>query len=209
MATIKIKRKTTAGGSAPTNEGEISCNTFDKELFVGDGTNAIKFIDTLAVDQKITNALTSALEYKGTVVPNAEGTAITDATLYIITDVGTQVLGDFPGALNLAVGEVFTSSGTSTLSNGGSVQEIKELPVGAKGDYYKVTTQSGYVIKNGATSGEIYVNANDSLLYDGTNWDIVDNTNSTVASSAGSITVSGSTDAGFNVEVNIVDGGTY
>ena len=221
MATIKIKRRTTSGGAAPTTLGEISCNTADKELFVGDGTNAIKFIDTNAVDQKITNALTSAVQYKGTVAPNAEGTAIANATLYIITDVGTQVIGDFPGASSLAVGEVFTSTGTSTLSSGGKVQEIGELAIGATGDYYKVITRGGYVIKNGATSGELYVNANDSLLYNGTDWDIVDNTNSVVsaADSGADISVTGSTDAGFVVGFSstatldqanqVVDGGTY
>lgn len=83
MATIKIKRKTTTGGSAPTTLGEISCNTADKELFVGDGSSAIKFIDDVAVDAKITavdtkidtkitDALTSAFSYKGTVDGNGQ-----------------------------------------------------------------------------------------------------------------------------------------
>lgn len=167
MATIKIKRKTTTGGSAPTTLGEISCNTADKELFVGDGSAAIKFIDTAAVDQKITNALSSAFDYKGTVAGN---------------------------------GQASTDSASSATMLAASPKN---------GDYYKITT-AGYVKVNGAAdTAAFFVNVNDSVVYNGTTWDTIDNTNSTVASSAGSITVSGSTDAGFNVEVNTVDGGTY
>jgi hypothetical protein len=72
MATIKIKRKTTTGGSAPTTLGEISCNTFDKELFVGNGSSVIKFIDDTSVDNKIASALTSAFTYKGTESGNSQ-----------------------------------------------------------------------------------------------------------------------------------------
>lgn len=167
MATIKIKRKTTTGGSAPTTLGEISCNTADKELFVGDGSTAIKFIDTDAVDTKITNALSSAFDYKGTVAGN--GQASTDA-----------------------------------------VSSATQLAASPKnGDYYKITT-AGYVKANGAAdTAAFFVNINDSVVYSGTTWDTIDNTNSTVASSGASITVTGSSDEGFNVEVNTVDGGTY
>ena len=161
------------------------------------------------VDNLISTASTSAIEYKGTVAPNAEGTTIADATLYIITDVGTQALADFPGAGTLAVGEVFTSTSATTLTDG-KVQEIKELPTGATGDYYKVITESGYVIKNGQTTGQLYVNPSDSLLYNSSGeWDIVDNTNSTITSTLGSIAVSGSPNTGYSIDVSTVDGGTF
>jgi len=160
------------------------------------------------VGSLISGASTSAIEYQGTVEPNAEGTSIVSGKLYIITDVGTQVIADFPGATSLEVGEVFTASGASTLASGGKVQEIKELAAGAKGDYYKVITRSGYVVKNGETTGQLYVNPSDSLLYNGTSWDIVDNTNSTIGSN-GSIAVSGSPNTGYSIDVSAVDGGTY
>jgi hypothetical protein len=167
MATIKIRRKTTSGGSAPTTLGEISCNTADKELFVGDGSTSIKFIDTDAVDSKITNALSSAFDYKGTVAGN--GQASTDAVV--------------------------------------SATQLAASPKG--GDYYKITT-AGFVKANAAAdTAAFFVNVNDSVVYNGTGWDVIDNTNSSVASTSGSITVSGSADAGYNVEVNTVDGGTY
>jgi len=179
MATIKIKRKTTTGGSAPTTLGEISCNTADKELFVGDGTAAIKFIDTLAVDSKITSALTSAFAYKGSVVGNGQAS-------------------------------------TATASNATSLAASPK-----NGDYYKIITTAGFVKKNGAAdSAAFFVNVNDSVVYNGTSWDKIDNTNSGVTAAAGGdLTVTGSTDAGFVVgfsstaaldqSTQSVDGGTY
>ncbi len=167
MATIKIKRKETTGGSAPTTLGEISCNTADKELFVGDGSAAIKFIDTAAVDTKISTALTSAFSYKGLVAGNDQASSET------------------------------ASSATSLAASP------------ENGDYYKISTK-GYVKASGAQdSAAFFVNADDSVVYNGSSWDKLDNTNSTIASSGSSITVSGSADAGFNVEVGTVDGGTY
>ena len=181
MATIKIKRKTTTGGNAPTTLGEISCNTFDKELFVGDGTSAIKFIDTLAVDSKINTAigtLSSAFEYKGAVAGNAQAS---------------------------------TAAATSATSLAGTPDT---------GDYYRIST-AGYVKEDGALdSAAFFVNVGDAVVYNGTDWDTIDNTNSGVTAEAGNdIAVSGSTDAGFVVGFSStatldqagqsVDGGTY
>jgi len=179
MATIKIKRKTTTGGSAPTTIGEISCNTFDKELFVGDGSTAIKFIDTLAVDSKISSALSSAFTYKGVQSGNAQASTAVAAT-------------------------------------------ATSLPASPKnGDYYKIDT-AGYVKKNGAAdTAAFFVNVDDSVVYNGTSWDKVDNTNSVVshADSGADISVTGSADAGFVVGFSstaaldqanqTVDGGSY
>jgi hypothetical protein len=179
MATIKIRRKTTTGGSAPVTLGEISCNTADKELFVGDGSAAIKFIDTLAVDSKINTALTSAFAYKGTATGNAQAS-------------------------------------TATASN---ATELASAP--KNGDYYKIITSAGYVKKNGAAdTAAFFVNVNDSVVYNGSSWDKIDNTNSGVTAEAGGdLTVTGSTDAGFVVGFSAnaaldqatqsIDGGTY
>ena len=176
MATIKIKRKTTTGGSAPTTLGEISCNTADKELFVGDGTTAIKFIDTAAVDTKITTALTSAFTYKGSVAGNSQAS------------------------------DAVAASATSLAASP------------KNGDYYKITT-AGFVKKNGAAdAAAFFVNVDDSVVYNGSSWDKIDNTNS-VVSAGDSISVTGSADAGFAVGFSStaaldqasqsVDGGTY
>ena len=165
MATIKIKRKTTTGGSAPTNEGEISTNLADKKIFIGTGSAVVTYVDESQVDQKITSALSSAFTYKGTVEGNAQAS---DAVAAVATDLATS---------------------------------------SKNGDYYKIIT-AGFVKKNGAADTDaFFVNVDDSVVYNGTGWDKIDNTNSTVASSQSSITVTGSPDAGYNVEVAAVDGG--
>jgi hypothetical protein len=179
MATIKIKRKTTTGGSAPVTLGEISCNTADKELFVGDGSTAIKFVDDAAVDTKITTALTSAFTYKGSIAGNEQA------------------------------------------SNASAASATALAASPKNGDYYKITT-AGFVKKNGAADlAAFFVNIDDSVVYNGTDWDKIDNTNSgvTAADSGSDISVTGSTDAGFVVGFassatldqasQSVDGGTY
>jgi hypothetical protein len=181
MATIKIKRKTTTGGSAPVTLGEISCNTFDKELFVGNGTSAIKFVAEGAVDSKISTAigtLSSAFEYKGAVAGN--GQASTVAAISATSLAGTPDTGD----------------------------------------YYRIST-AGYVKEDGESdANSFFVNIHDAVVYNGSSWDTIDNTNSGVTAESGNdIAVSGSTDAGFVVgfsstaaldqSTQSVDGGTY
>jgi hypothetical protein len=168
MATIKIKRSSTAGAVGPTAEGEISTNITDKKLFIGDGASGvITYIDETQVDTKITTALTSAFTYKGTQAGNAQASTAT------------------------------ASSAT-------------ELPASPNnGDYYKITT-AGYVKANGAAdTASFFVNVDDSVVYNGTDWDKIDNTNSVVASADSSISVTGSADAGFDVAIATVDGGSY
>jgi hypothetical protein len=179
MASIKIKRKTTTGGNPPTTLGEISCNTADKELFVGAGSSAIKFIDDQAVDQKISGALTSAFTYQGAESGNGQASTVTAAS-------------------------------------------ATELPADPKnGDYYKIDT-AGYVKEDGVADADaFFVNIGDSVVYNGADWDKIDNTNSgvTAGDSGADISVTGSTDAGFVVAFSstasldqasqTVDGGTY
>jgi hypothetical protein len=179
MATIKIKRKLTTGGVGPNTEGEISTNIADKKLFIGTGSGVVTFIDTLAVDQKITTALTSAFSYKGTQSGNGQESTVNAAS-------------------------------------------ATELPADPKnGDYYKIDT-AGYVKEEGAADTDaFFVNVNDSVVFNGTDWDKIDNTNSAVSSadSGADISVTGSTDAGFQVGFSstaaldqagqTVDGGTY
>lgn len=179
MATIKIKRKTTTGGSAPTTEGEISTNIADKKLFIGTGSAVVTYVDETQVDSKITTALTSAFSYKGTQSGNGQASTV-DAT---------------------------------------SATQLPQNP--KNGDYYKIDT-AGYVKANSALdTAAFFVNVDDSVVYNGTDWDKIDNTNSAVSSadSGADISVTGSTDAGFQVGFSstaaldqagqTVDGGTY
>ena len=86
MATIKIKRSTTADAVGPDTAGEISTNLTDKKLFIGTGSAVITFPDQTQITQEISNAiggLASAFEYKGTLSGNgdayAAGGSATDA----------------------------------------------------------------------------------------------------------------------------------
>ena len=179
MATIKIKRKTTAGGSGPTTEGEISTNLADKKIFIGTGSGVVTYVDESQVNEKITTALTSAFSYQGTQSGNGQASTATAA----------------------------------------SATELPASP--KKGDFYKIDT-AGYVKENGAAdTAAFFVNVNDSVVYNDADWDKLDNTNSGVSSadSGADITVTGSTDAGFEVGFSSsaaldqagqsVDGGTY
>lgn len=167
MATIKIKRKTTSGGSAPTTEGEISTNIADKKIFIGTGSGVVTYIDETQVDTKIGNAVSSAFVYKGAVSGNGQNAGTTAAS--------ATALAATPGT----------------------------------GDYYRIDTK-GFVKANGAAdTNAFYVNVGDAVVYNSSSWDVIDNSNSGVSAGDSSITVTGSADAGFQVAVATVDGGTY
>jgi len=186
MAIIKLTRKTSTGdGTPPQATGQISCNTADGNLFLGNtaGNGTFKFIDETQVNTAISTAiggLSSAFEYKGAQAGN--GQASTDAA----------------------------SSST-------------ELPASpSTGDYYRIST-AGFVMPDGGTDAtdSFFVNVGDAVVYNGTSWDTIDNTNSGVsaADSGADISVTGSTDAGFVIGFSstatldqanqVVDGGTY
>jgi hypothetical protein len=186
MAIIKLTRKTSTGdGTPPQTTGQISCNTTDGNLFLGNtaGNGTFKFIDETQVTSAISTAiggLSSAFEYQGAVTGN--GQASTD-----------------------------TASAATELASSPDT-----------GDYYRISTTAGYVKANGAAdTAAFFVNVGDAVVYNGTSWDTIDNTNSgiTAADSGADISVTGSTDAGFVIgfastatldQANqVVDGGTY
>jgi hypothetical protein len=185
MAIIKLTRKTTTGdGTPPQTAGQISCNTADGNLFLGNtaGNGTFKFIDETQVTTAISTAiggLSSAFEYQGAQAGN---------------------------------GQASTAVASSST----------ELPASpATGDYYRIST-AGYVMPDGGTDGTdaFFVNVGDAVVWNGTSWDKIDNTNSGITAEAGGdISVTGSTDAGFVIgfastatldQANqVVDGGTY
>jgi len=91
-----------------------------------------------------------------------------------------------------------------TTVEGGDVAtptDLSALPADDKdpGDYYKVTT-SGYFTDGTNT---FYANANDGLVWNTTGTvDIIDNTNSTVAGTTDFISVTGTTDTGYTVDID-------
>ena len=205
MATIKIKRSTTSGATAPDTAGEISVNLTDNKLFIGDGTNAVAFggsgsFAALSGDQTIAGAKTFS---SAVTLPSADPTNDTDAASKGYVD---GKIGGLSSAFEYQ-GTIDASAGTTT-ANAVAIDTTKySSDTEATGDYWKVSAAGYLVPTSGGTA--FYVNTNDSIVYNGTDWDVIDNTNSTVASSSGSITVTGSADSGFNVEVASVDGGTF
>jgi|TARA_B100000035_G_scaffold126318_2_gene107517 hypothetical protein len=79
MATIKIKRSTTASAVGPNTAGEISTNLADKKLFIGTGSAVLTFPDATQITQEINTAigaLSSAFEYKGAVAGNGQASTV-------------------------------------------------------------------------------------------------------------------------------------
>lgn len=89
--------------------------------------------------------------------------------------------------------------------SGVEYQDLSGLTQKATGDYYKVAT-SGWVSYSGNNADAIFVHANDGLVWNASNTlDVIDNTNSDVAVT-GSLTITGSADAGFNISSATIDG---
>lgn len=112
------------------------------------------------------------------------------------------------------------STGTFSVTGSTSGSTATALPSNPDvGDYYKVKT-AGYF-----TDGvnEFFVNVGDAVVHNsatsGQSWDVLDNTNSTVAGTTNVVDVSGSTEAGYTVNIasnflnssstHVVDGGSY
>ena len=204
MATIKIKRSSTSGATAPNTAGEISVNLTDNKLFIGNGSAAVEFggsgsFAALSGTQTIGGAKTfsSAVTIPQTPTNN--------------TDAASK--GYVDGKFN-ALSSAFEYKGTIDASAGTTTALAVEIDTTkyssgteATGDYWKVSAGGYLVPSSGGTA--FYVNANDSIVYNGSGWDVIDNTNSTVASSDSSITVTGSADSGFDVAIATVDGGPF
>lgn len=102
-----------------------------------------------------------------------------------------------------ALGSAFNYVGTlAGGADSANALDLAALTTGTKdaGDYYKVSTPGYFKVGSGAT---FFGNAGDGLVWNlvGT-IDKIDNTNSEVQGTANYITVTGSTDSGFTVDVN-------
>lgn len=98
-----------------------------------------------------------------------------------------------------ALGDVFEYVGLVDGGATGSATDLALLTQKSAGDYYKVGTAGYFKIGEGA---EFYANVGDGLVWNTTGViDKIDNTNSDVQGTADYVTVTGSTDAGFVVDV--------
>lgn len=133
----------------------------------------------------------------------------------------TQEISDAIGGLSSAFEYKGTlSANGDSYAAGGSTTTATALPASpAVGDYYKVIA-SGYFSDG---TNEYFVNVGDAIVHNnassGASWDVLDNTNSTVSGTANVVSVSGSTETGYTVDIDsnflnsssthVVDGGSY
>jgi hypothetical protein len=165
----------------------------------------------------------------GPTVAGEISTNLTDKKIFVGTGSAVVTYVDetqVDSKITTALSSAFTYKGTITANQQASTAvaaSATSLPASPKnGDYYRILTHGGYVKKNGAADADaFFVNVDDAVVYNGSSWDKIDNTNSAVshADSGADISVTGSTDAGFVVgfsstaaldqATQTVDGGSY
>jgi hypothetical protein len=218
MATIKIKRSTTANAVGPSEAGEISVNLTDKKLFIGDGSNALEFggsgsFVALSGDQSIAGAKSFS---SAVTLPSDDPTATTHAATKGYVDGKFATIEGVASAF--AYKGTIDASGGTTAANAVEIDTTKYTAADeSTGDYWKVSA-AGYLIPSSGGSA-FFVNQNDGIVYNGADWDVIDNTNSTVSGTANVVSVSGTTDTGFTVDISsnflnsdsthVVDGGSF
>ena len=117
-------------------------------------------------------------------------TAETDITALETT------LGGIAGAFNY----VGTLTGNAIAA---SATDLSALTQKDAGDYYKVTTAGYFVIAAVPPATAFYANVGDGLVFNKTNGvDKIDNTDSSVAGTADFVSVSGSQDTGYTVDLD-------
>lgn len=128
-----------------------------------------------AAEETISNAVTAEV---------ARATAAEDALRSDLEDLDTKVNN---------LGNVFEYKGALDGSE-------LALPASAGiGDYYKVTGAGPLTFTY--SGGSIVLNTNDGVVFNGTSWDKIDNTDSAVFGTANFTTVTGSADVGYTVDI--------
>jgi len=208
MATIKIKRGT--NGVPTLKAGEIAVNTSTDIFYIGEADDqaGTPFAGSgafcaLSGNQSIAGNKTFSANLTVPQTPTADTHAASKK--YVDDEVSGAVSG-LASAFEYK-GTIDASAGTTTALAVAIDTTKYSSATAAIGDYWKVSNGGYLVPTSGGTA--FYVNANDSIVYNGSSWDVIDNTNSTISSSQSSISVTGTADAGYNVEVNTVDGGTF
>jgi hypothetical protein len=143
----------------------------------------------MAITQIKSRQLTDALDFTTKTLSVATPTQNAHAATKLYID---TALSSLTNAFNY----IGTVAGGIDIAN---AYDLSQLTQKDAGDYYKVTTSGYFKIGAGA---EFYAKLNDGLIWNlSSGIDIIDNTNSTVAGTADYISVSGSTDNGFTVDI--------
>lgn len=81
MSTVKVKRRHTTGGTPSTVDGELSINSFDKKIFIGNGSTAVEIANQLGYSTIATvGTVTSGTWNASTIATNYGGTGLTSFT---------------------------------------------------------------------------------------------------------------------------------
>lgn len=171
-----------------TNAGRFWVNTTSKDIeYSGLDAGGGVVLRTLASVEKVSADLT-ALE-----------TSVNSYTDGEIATVTASV-----AALGNAINYVSTLDADPVEAN---AFDLETLPAADRevGDYFKITT-SGYLKyldpADGVTYITFHVNQNDGIVKNtDSHWDVIDNTNSSVAGTTDEIVVTGSTETGFTVSL--------
>lgn len=81
MATVKVKRRHTTGGTPSTVDGELSINSFDKKIFIGNGSTAVEIANQLGYSTIATVGTITSGTWNGSAIGTAYGgTGLTSFT---------------------------------------------------------------------------------------------------------------------------------
>ena len=81
MSTIKVKRRHTTGGTPSTVDGELSINSFDKKIFIGNGSTAVEIANQLGYSTISTVGTITSGTWNGSAIGTAYGgTGLTSFT---------------------------------------------------------------------------------------------------------------------------------
>jgi hypothetical protein len=195
--------------------GQIAINSVDEKVYIHNGTSAIpvagkgEFVDkgseqSVTGKKNFTSATVSTAPSATTDVVrktdlDTEVTALQGA---ITTEATTRASADTALGLRIdALGSALNYVGTvNGGANSGAATNLASLTEKDAGDYYKVGTAGHFVL---APAASFFANSGDGLVFNLTGGiDKIDNTNSTVAGTANYISVSGSTDTGYTVDID-------
>jgi hypothetical protein len=142
-------------------------------------------------------AMTGALNMGNNVIHNVSDPVLdTDAANMQWVEAKVAALGN-------AFNYVGVLDGTDGIDAASAI-DVRELAADGKnpGDYYKITV-AGWFTAGDNTEDAIFYNANDGLVWNNAGTiDKIDNTDSTVAGTAGEIDVAGTVDTGYTVSID-------
>jgi len=202
----------------PVSAGRLWFNTTDKVIkYSGLDAGGAVVIEVIATGASATLLASRVTTLEGLVSALQSTSVFKDGSVAFtgdqsmggnkLTNVATPVAGsdaankDFVTSAIAVLGNAFEYVGV--VDGGADAAGALDLALQTKkeaGDYYKVNVAGYFKVGAGAA---FYANVGDGLIFNTTGTvDKIDNTDSNVAGTVGYITVTGSADTGFNVDVD-------